>query len=299
MPTEVADRSSNRIENIEYAVEILGRSKVRHDVFKAVYTGKKTIKTVDEIADTIGRSRQQVLNEGKNLADNGLVRQTSKEGITAYEKLRFFQTNRDEILRYVEKPEKLIRKPTKRRPSLGRAKIVTVPAAIPRKKIKAEHITVDDIDSFKDVRGISFTGPVIRMKEEDFKRGLLTVLGESGEFKDWGGELSDLYSTRLTINRKRRPTALALKGSGTSGKLTPAKMGKNGDQIQRLLLCPAEVFIIQYCGQVEQSVHELLENLTRLKSFYEDRELYYGIIDGQDSSRLIKAYKNKFGWGSN
>lgn len=98
---------------------------------------------------------------------------------------------------------------------------------------------------------------------------------------------------------KRRPTAIALKGSGTKGKLVPAKMGKNGDQIQRLLVCPAEVFIVQYWGQVEQSVHELLESLTRLKSFYEDRELFYCVIDGQDSSRLIKAYKNEFGWGSN
>lgn len=187
MPIEVADRGSNRIENVEHAVEVLGRSKVRREVFKAIYSGRKQIKTADEIADGIERSRQQVLNDGKKLADNGIVRQTLKDGVTAYEKIRFFQTNRDEILRYVDKPEKLKEKSTKRRSGLGRAKVVTIEARIPRKRISAEQITLDDIDTFKKVKSVSFSGPYINMKEEMFKKGLLTIIGEGGDFKDWGG----------------------------------------------------------------------------------------------------------------
>ena len=55
-----------------------------------------------------------------------------------------------------------------------------------------------------------------------------------------------LSSTRLRIEGERRAAAFAFKGPGKTGRLTPRKMGKNGDQIQRLSKCPAEVFLIQY-----------------------------------------------------
>ena len=73
-------------------------------------------------------------------------------------------------------------------------------------------------------------------------------------------------------------------------------MGKNGDQIQRLVLCPAEVFLIQYCAQIDTSVLQQLEMLVQFKSYVQETELRYGIIDGHDSSRLVKAYADAFGW---
>ena len=82
---------------------------------------------------------------------------------------------------------------------------------------------------------------------------------------------------------------------GVKGKLTPGKMGKNGDQIQRLVTCPADVFIVQYWHVIDDSVLEQLEKLCQAKSFLEDREIWYGIIDGQDSNRLMEAYPKAFG----
>lgn len=67
-------------------------------------------------------------------------------------------------------------------------------------------------------------------------------------------------------------------------------MGKHGDQIQRLAKCPAEVFVVQYWAEIDDSVLAQLEQLIQLKSFLESRQLWYGIVDGQDSARLIQAY---------
>jgi hypothetical protein len=132
------------------------------------------------------------------------------------------------------------------------------------------------------------------MPETTFKNGVARILGERATFKDWGGELRDLSSTHLTISGKRRAAAFAFKGPGTGGRLTPAKFGKNGDQIQRLTRCPAEAFFIQYWSEIDDASFEQLEKLVQLKSYLEGRKLWYGMIDGDDSARLIQAYPAAF-----
>lgn len=135
----------------------------------------------------------------------------------------------------------------------------------------------------------------MRMAEKMFKDGIAAILGETGSFKDWGGESRDPFSTRLLLGGRRCKAAFTFKGPGRAGKLTPGKMGKNGDQIRRLVRCPAEVFIIQYWAQVEDSVLEQLKDLVTAKSYLENQPLWYGIIDGNDSARLIAAYAKQFG----
>jgi hypothetical protein len=39
---------------------------------------------------------------------------------------------------------------------------------------------------------------------------------------------------------------------------------------------------------------EQLEQLMRAKSYLESRKLWYAVIDGQDSARLIQAYPKQF-----
>src|SRR6185312_1730126 len=95
----------------------------------------------------------------------------------------------------------------------------------------------------------------VRMGEAKFKGGIASILGERDSFSDWGGESRDLSSTRVWIGGRRRVAAFAFKGPGMTGRLTPGKMGKNGDQIQRLFGAPAEVFLVQYGGRVLQSVY--------------------------------------------
>ena len=52
------------------------------------------------------------------------------------------------------------------------------------------------------------------------------IIGETGRFKDWGGETSDLYTTRLRVGGGRKAAAFGFKGKGLTGVLTPARMGK-------------------------------------------------------------------------
>lgn len=168
---------------------------------------------------------------------------------------------------------------------------VKVPAA----GVKAKPITIDDIDSFakaKKVRAKNYIGDAL--SEDQFKNGIKTVLGELGVFKDWGGESSDLYSSRAKMNGKRVTVAFAFKGPGKPGKLVPAKMGTNGDQIQRMFRQDADIYIAQHHGQIDPSVLEQMQTHATAKSHYTRRPVYYGVIDGADSERLRLAYPSAF-----
>ena len=72
-------------------------------------------------------------------------------------------------------------------------------------------------------------------------------------------------------------------------------MGTNGDQIQRLFTTQARVFIVQYWGQVAESVAEQMEEFAKAKSAVEDTVVFFGVIDGDDSNHLLKVYPSAFG----
>lgn len=152
MPLSVSDTRSNPADQIAHAVEVLGRAKQRIAVFKAVYFGKKRVKAVNEIATATGLDRIRVLQEGKRLADNQIVRQIGAAGMTGYEKDPFYSVQKKKILRLVQDPVAFANFPTKARPRAALPKAVTI--RIPRPRIQARYITVDDIDSFFRVRTV-------------------------------------------------------------------------------------------------------------------------------------------------
>jgi hypothetical protein len=288
----VADRGSNAPENIELAVQAIGRSRVKRAVFAAVHKGRKQAKTVDEIAAATREGRQQVLNAAGALAQQGII-QAEKRGRTlAYRRDPFYQANRDTILRFVDNPGSIERLPTKRRPE-GRAGIKVLQIPVSRNRIQAKAITIDDIQSFAKVRSVR-PGAHVGLRESAIKEGLLRIIGDRGRFKDWGGERNDFLTGKLLIRGRRRVAAFALKGPGISGLLTPARMGTNGDQIQRLAQSPAQVLVVQYHGQVADSVREQVQLFAQLKSVWESRPIWFCIIDGDDTSRLLDAYPAEF-----
>src|SRR3972149_3950478 len=105
---------------------------------------------------------------------------------------------------------------------------------------------------------------------------------------------SERYACRVTFRGKRIGAAFAFKGRGTRKKLTPRDMGKTGNQIQRLFTSPAELFFVQYVGQIDESVVEQMHTAAVSKSYSTGKEIYYGIIDGADTMRLITAYPKSF-----
>jgi hypothetical protein len=272
---------------------VLGRSEARKKVFRAIHTGKKRIKTVTELEKLTGLRRIRVLQEAKVLANNHIVKSTRVGNELAYEKDSFCVANKEKILKLAGNPKALREFATKVTPKL--TDVTEISIRLPKQAVSVEQFTIDDIDSFARVRDEPFANANFPVEEKAFKEGLQKVLGEEGTFQDWGGELDDLYSTRLIVEGQRRSAAFGLKGKATTGILTPRKMGKNGDQIQRLFRPPADVYIVQYWGQIDQSVIEQMQAFATAKSASEGRMVQYGVIDGQDTNRLMRAYSECFG----
>lgn len=289
MPTEVSDSRSNAPDQIAHAARVIRGSPIRQAVFLEVMRGKRKTKSVAEIATRTGYSRKQVLNAGKHLADNQLVAQVKQHSDTAYQKVAFLTRNRRKILALATHPERLAKFATKSTPAVSNTIRVSIRSALVRTKA----VTVDDIESFKLVRKQPAHSPT-PMLEQQFKRGVAAILGEGGDFNDWGGEKGDLYTSRLVLGGKRLAAAFGFKGRGRSGRLTPARLGKNGDQIQRLFSMDAVVFIIQYWDQIDESVLTQMSAFAITRSYTTGNKIYYGVIDGSDSSRLISAYPSSF-----
>jgi hypothetical protein len=291
MPTEVSDVRSNPQDQIAHAAMVIGRSQHCRKVFSAIYRGKKKIKTVTEIVQLTSLPRLRVLQEAGKLSNNSIVKKTKIDGETAYEKDPFYTQNKGKILKLAGNKKALAKFPTKVNPKFGD---VTLNVTLPKQLVDVEKITVDDIDSFSKIKSIDRALTPLPVDEKGFKEGLQKIINEQGTFQDWGGELNDLFSTRLIIKGERKDAAFGLKGKGMTGPLTPKKMGHQGDQIQRLFRTPAEVFLIQYWNRIDESIVEQMKNFAVAKSALEGKRIYYGIIDGQDTMRLIAAYPECF-----
>ncbi len=291
MALVVSDALSNTNEQIEQAAKAIGRSVERRAVFEAIYHGKQRVKAAAEVSEKTGLSQKRVTMAGKHFADRGIVDQIRRDGETCYRKIDFFHTHKNSILALAGNKRRLEGFPTKARPRASTSVTVRIDA----RKAETKQITVDDIDSFRKVRTIPADGFIPRsISEGEIKKGIQAIIGEKGRFQDWGGEKNDLLTTRVLIGGKRRPTAFAFKGPGKKGPLAPGKMGKNGDQIQRLFESSAEVFIIQYGEEIRESVIDQMQQLAIAKSSMTGKEILFGVIDGADSNRLLEAYKSKF-----
>lgn len=291
--TIISNPSGDHNDKIANAAKVLGRSKTRKDVFNAIYNGKRRIKKVSDIEAKTGMSNMRVLQEADRLYAADIVKKVKVDKQTAYEKIDFYTHNKTQILRLSNDKKKFNKFPTKVNPG-GSQSGTTVKVSFPKKIIDIKELTVDDIDNFKKVKKVSQSLPTSRqMAERKLKSAIQKLMSEKGKFTDWGGEANDLYTSRLFLNGKRKTVAFAFKGKGTKGVLTPKKLGKNGDQIQRLFKSPAQVFIVQYQGQIDQSVIEQMKVFSIAKSVTEGT-IYYGVVNGQDTERLIKAYPNHF-----
>jgi len=151
-------------------------------------------------------------------------------------------------------------------------------------------VDVEKIDSFSKINGISRSAvKEVMLSEDQIQTKLEKILAEPHHKKDWGGETNDLYTSNLIINGERYRAAFLLKGSGTKGTLTIAKCGVNGDQIQRLFKCPADIFVIQHVSEIDEAVVEEARQKTIAVRFANPRAQFC-IIDGIDTQRLMLSY---------
>lgn len=296
MTSETTDVRSNPNEQIAHAASVIGKSEDRRKVFEAICFGKKKIKLISDIESRTKLPHKRVLEEAVRLHNAKLTKKGKVNGQMAYEKDDFLSSKLKLILKLAGDPKALAEFPTKSNPRTSPSNVINVNFPAPKNMVDTKVVMIDDIDSFQKVKDVPLSPKpkLAPIGENVFQAGLQEILQEEGTFNDWGGETDDLFSNRLVLGGKRIDVAFGLKGGGTKGKLVPGKMGKDGDQIQRLFRAPAEVFLVQYWGQIDESILDQMRLMATAKSLFEKRTIYYGIIDGQDTQRLVQAYQEHF-----
>ncbi|MCT7374414.1 hypothetical protein [Chelativorans salis] len=304
-PVSVIDDHANVEETLQSMARVLGTDKVRRAVFNAVYGRHRKpahIGRIMEIAGIDGNQKQQVRNALSVLSSNKVIVKSPPDSkrdskLNHYEKSEWVNARKKKILDLADNKEKRETLPTKRkRNSSPEADMVTKITYVGA-RIRVSEITIDDIDSFKSVNRIEPRSSSLKgISEDEFKKGIQSIIGEEAIFKDWGGEKSDLLSTRVRLNGKRIGAAFAFKGPGQAGALTPARMGKNGDQALRLFEEIANLYVIQHWREIAQSVRVLIHSLAVTHSVMRNTEIHFCLIDGQDSLRIVDAYRSHFGF---
>lgn len=148
---------------------------------------------------------------------------------------------------------------------------------------------IDEFGRIREVlkrdRSTPNIAPLKDVPERAVKEAFAEILGQPFVPKDWGGERSDLQAN-VSIRGDRVHAAFLLKGPARFSEMTPAHLGKNGDQIERLFSEPAQLLVLQHCHKVASSVR------TTMRAFAcsIDNPRYFTIIDGADTVRLFKAY---------
>ena len=289
MVHEVSDTRSNPGENLAHAANVLQKSEPRRNVFNVIYSSQKQYKTQEEISNKTGLSQVRVLQETAVLFNNSIITRHRKNGKYVYGKDKFYNQNRKKVIALATNKTKLSKLSTKSNPKTS----VIEKLSIPKQKLQDVFITLDEITTFSKTQKAKSVDPQ-PLDELSFKHGIQNIIGEKGKFQDWGGEKNDLLTTLISVRGKKRRVAFAFKGKGTSGVLTPNKMGKNGDQIQRLFETSADVFILQYWGSINERVLEQMEGWAQLKSYKDEKKIFYGIINGADSMKIITSYPKQF-----
>jgi len=159
-------------------------------------------------------------------------------------------------------------------------------------------ICIDDIDNFNEVCQVKpemvmhllDENGQLKVKEDDIQIAFENILGVKHHKKDWGGEENDLYTSNVIISGNRIAAAFMLKGKGTKKHILQiSDCGKNGDQLIRLFQSPAELFVVQFVGEISENIIKDIEGKTNEKR-REGKQAQYCIINGQDTARILFAY---------
>jgi hypothetical protein len=121
--------------------------------------------------------------------------------------------------------------------------------------------------------------------EEVVKNTIATLLGEPYVPKDWGGERSDLYTSRMFVRGVQVSTAWLFKGPGSRGPMTVRTLGSRGDQIVRLFSEPADVLVLQHYREITTAVISMME----AHAHDSRRPRRFMILDGADTARILRG----------
>lgn len=295
-PIHTRNFGADRNDHLDNAAKSIGKSSQRLEVFLAICKTKKKEKSVSWIREhTTLKSNKRVTEEAKKLVNDEVIQQLDHkvDGETGYTKIDFFCKHKNDILKLIKNKEFRENFPTKINP-----KTKSLPTSINinlktiKKTAKPKIISIQDINEFSKIKGMKSMEYDLEKNEDDIKELFKKIAGERGIFLDSSIEKNDLL-TYLTFNGKKTLVAFAFKGKSQRRikKLRPMDMGTNGDQVERLFSSPAEIFFVQFVGQFHELMLSTMEQQALLKSYYTGKTIYYGIIDGNDTSKIFEKYE--------
>ena len=286
-------------ETIQKIANDLHASDRKLRVFKAIYSGGGKPKDAKVLARETHLSEMVVLQLATPMAHQQYCERVKHDGRIAFKKYHHINAVRHRIFRLAQNPNLLAKHVSTRTP---RATVSVHVKSRERTEIRVREVFIDDVKEFRRARSLKASKlPTLspqRLPEKIFKYGVASILGNKGKFTDWGGEKNDLYTSNITIGGPRISTAFAFKGPATPPPLTPAKLGKNGDQIGRLFSTAAEGFFVQFEGKIEESVKDSMLAHAIRKSHETRHEILYGVIGLEDSHRLRTRYSLHFKSGN-
>jgi hypothetical protein len=157
-------------------------------------------------------------------------------------------------------------------------------------------IPIEAIDSFSAAGRVtsksvaSVAAPGLPIPERKVKEYIANIIGEPYLDTDWGGELSDILTSRVTLSGQRITGAFLLKGSGANRKLRPKDLGTNGDQIRRLSTQDADLYVVQHVGEFDEAVRDELRDMVLARRAEGFGHVVGSIWDGSDCARLFIAH---------
>ena len=160
---QVSDLPSNFSEQLEFYAQHLAAAQ-RRKVFREIYRGHKKPRYVSELSKRTQLGIVRVAQEAAKLASIGLLAKgrsnnpATGRSETFYEKRPEIAVHRARLLKLAEDRKARNELATKRRPivtSVKGTQIVRV--EYPKVLVRARHITIDEIDSFREVVKISPT----------------------------------------------------------------------------------------------------------------------------------------------
>jgi hypothetical protein len=125
---------------------------------------------------------------------------------------------------------------------------------------------------------------VAAMPERGVKTAFAEIIGEPFITPDWGGETSDLSTSRLTMAGTPLSADFAFKGPGLKGTLQISGMGKNGDQALRLAHESVDLYVVQHHGPIAAAVKNLMSALART------HQRRFMVIDGETTATILREY---------
>lgn len=157
-------------------------------------------------------------------------------------------------------------------------------------------IPIEAIGSFSRAAEVSpqqvasLAAKKLPLPEQTVKELIAKIIGEPYLDTDWGGELSDILTSRIHLDGQRVAGAFLLKGAGSKQKLKPGDLGKNGDQIRRLSKQDADLYVVQHVGEFDEAVRDQLADMVLAQRAKGSPNAVGSLWDGSDCARLLVAH---------